>query len=220
MRMGRTAGSTLRDRVDGADQAIMARLSAESSPMLDRFLPTLSRSADFFALWIGIAAALAASNDERGRRAALRGLAGMAIASTASNVLAKGLVRRPRPAGEVPPARRPGRTPVTSSFPSGHAAAAAAFATGVGLEMPALAAPVGALAVAVGVARVVNGVHYPSDIAGGWVVRRGCRDADAPVVAAAPVRARGRGAVRRRGTRGARREGLVLVMNCGGHDLR
>ena len=170
MRMGRTAGSTLRDRVDGADQAIMARLSAESSPMLDRFLPTLSRSADFFALWIGIAAALAASNDERGRRAALRGLAGMAIASTASNVLAKGLVRRPRPAGEVPPARRPGRTPVTSSFPSGHAAAAAAFATGVGLEMPALAAPVGALAVAVGVARVVNGVHYPSDIAGGWVV--------------------------------------------------
>ncbi|MGO9783748.1 MAG: phosphatase PAP2 family protein, partial [Streptosporangiaceae bacterium] len=33
-----------------------------------------------------------------------------------------------------------------------------------------LAAPVGALAVAVGVARVVNGVHYPSDIAGGWVV--------------------------------------------------
>ena len=220
MRMGRTAGSTLRDRVDGADQAIMARLSAESSPMLDRFLPALSRSADFFVLWIGIAAALAASNDERGRRAALRGLAGMAIASTASNVLAKGLVRRPRPAGEVPPARRPGRTPVTSSFPSGHAAAAAAFATGVGLEMPALAAPVGALAVAVGVSRVVNGVHYPSDIAGGWVVWRGRRDADAPVVAAAPVRARGRGAARPRGTRGARREGLVLVMNCGGHDLR
>ena len=75
MRMGRTAGSTLRDRVDGADQAIMARLFAESSPVLDRFLPALSRSADFFVLWIGIAAALAASNDERGRRAALRGQA-------------------------------------------------------------------------------------------------------------------------------------------------
>jgi membrane-associated phospholipid phosphatase len=26
------------------------------------------------------------------------------------------------------------------------------------------------LAAAVGVSRVVNGVHYPSDIAGGWVV--------------------------------------------------
>jgi len=122
-------------------------------------------------LWIGIAAALAASEDERGRRAALRGLAGMVIASTASNVLAKALVRRPRPAGEVPPDRRPGRTPVTTSFPSGHAAAAAAaFATGAGLEMPALAAPVGALAAAAGMSRVVNGVHYPSDIAGGWAV--------------------------------------------------
>jgi membrane-associated phospholipid phosphatase len=168
--MGETAGSTVRDRIDAADQAIMARLSAESSPMLDRFLPALSRSADFFVLWIGIAAALAASNDERARRAAVRGLAGMVIASTASNVLGKSLARRARPTGEVPSARRPGRTPVTSSFPSGHAAAAAAFATGVGLEMPAVAVPVGALAVAVGLARVVNGVHYPSDIAGGWAV--------------------------------------------------
>jgi membrane-associated phospholipid phosphatase len=34
--------------------------------------------------------------------------------------------------------------------------------------MPALAAPVGALAAAVGISRVANGVHYPSDIAGGW----------------------------------------------------
>jgi membrane-associated phospholipid phosphatase len=65
-----------------------------------------------------------------------------------------------------PPDRRPGWTPVTTSFPSGHAAAAAAFATGVGLEMPALAAPVGALAAAVGISRVVNDVHHPSDIAG------------------------------------------------------
>ena len=48
----------VRDKIDAADQAIMARLSAESSPVLDRFLPTLSRSADFFVLSIGIAAAL------------------------------------------------------------------------------------------------------------------------------------------------------------------
>ena len=170
MRIRRITGSAVRDRIDAADQAIMARLSAERSPLLDSFLPTLSRSADFFALWTGIAAVLAAGPDERGRRAALRGLAGMVTASTASNVVAKGLVHRPRPAVEVSPARRPGRTPVTTSFPSGHAAAAAAFATGVGLEMPALAAPVGALAAAVGIARVVNGVHYPSDIVGGWAV--------------------------------------------------
>jgi hypothetical protein len=58
-------GGSLRDRIDAADEAVMARLSADSSPLLDRFLPALSRSADFFALWIGIAAALAASRDDR-----------------------------------------------------------------------------------------------------------------------------------------------------------
>jgi membrane-associated phospholipid phosphatase len=36
--------------------------------------------------------------------------------------------------------------------------------------MPALAAPVGALAAAVGISRVVNGVRYQSDIAGGRAV--------------------------------------------------
>jgi len=36
--------------------------------------------------------------------------------------------------------------------------------------MPALAAPVGVLPAAVGMSRVVNSVHYPSDIAGGWAV--------------------------------------------------
>ena len=36
--------------------------------------------------------------------------------------------------------------------------------------MPALAAPAGAPAAAVGLSRVVNGVHYPSGIAGGWTV--------------------------------------------------
>ena len=119
MQTCRTARGAVRDRIDAADQAIMARLSAESSPVLDRFLPALSRSADFFALWIGIAAALAASKDERGRRAALRGLAGVVIASTASNVLAKGLVRRPRQVGDVPPDRRPGRTPSPPRFRPG-----------------------------------------------------------------------------------------------------
>ena len=59
MRIRRVTGSAVRDRIDAADRAIMARLSAERSPVLDGFLPTLSRSADFFALWSGIAAVLA-----------------------------------------------------------------------------------------------------------------------------------------------------------------
>jgi len=72
MRIHRITGSAVRDRIDASDQAIMARLSAERSPLLDSFLPMLSRSADFFALWTGIAAVLAAGPDERGRRRAGR----------------------------------------------------------------------------------------------------------------------------------------------------
>jgi PAP2 superfamily len=73
------------------------------------------------------------------RRAAWRGLA---AASAATNILGKSLTARDRPHDKVPGARQLNRAPRTTSFPSGHAASAAAFATGVALEKPSLAAPV------------------------------------------------------------------------------
>jgi diacylglycerol kinase family enzyme len=85
-------------------------------------------------------------------------------------LLGKRATRRLRPTSEVPLARRLSRVPRSTSFPSGHAASAAAFATGVALEIPALAVPVGALAAAVGASRVVTGVHYPSDVAAGFAI--------------------------------------------------
>src|SRR3984885_3442166 len=97
----------------------------------------------------------------------------MAAASTAVNVLGKSLATRDRPRGPVPAGRRPARPPRTRSFPSGHAASAAAFATGVALEKPGLAAPVIVTAVAVGVSRVVTGAHYPSDVLAGFAIGAG-----------------------------------------------
>jgi len=148
----------------------MARVSAARSPVLDRVMPALSRAADHSGLWMVVAAALAGTEDKWARRAALRGLASIAIASATTNVAGKGLIRRLRPASEVPLARRPARVPRSTSFPSGHAASAAAFATGAALELPVLAAPVGALAAAVGASRVVTGVHYPSDVMAGFAI--------------------------------------------------
>jgi undecaprenyl-diphosphatase len=117
-----------------------------------------------------LAAALWATGNRQARRAAWRGLGSMAAASAATNVIGKGLAGRRRPDVGVPVLRRLRRAPRTSSFPSGHAASAAAFATGAAIEMPSLAGPAIALASAVGASRVATGVHYPSDVLAGTAI--------------------------------------------------
>ncbi|HEX3491919.1 MAG TPA: phosphatase PAP2 family protein [Streptosporangiaceae bacterium] len=163
--------NTRHGRVGTVDRAIMARIAAIQSPMLDEVMPRLSRAANHSVLWVGVAAGLALTGSRPARRAAGRGLASVAVASAVSNVIGKGLTGRARPSAEVPPARRLTHgQPRTTSFPSGHAASAAAFATGAALELPALAVPVGALAAGVGASRVVTGVHYPSDVLAGFAI--------------------------------------------------
>ena len=96
-------------------------------------------------LWAGVAAAFALGGGERGKRATTRGSICWWAAVIVADVLVKPLVRRPRPekAGD-------GRSgPVTSSFPSGHAASGLAFTFGVAQELPLLFVP-RALATAVG----------------------------------------------------------------------
>jgi membrane-associated phospholipid phosphatase len=164
------AAQAAQGRVAAADRAVMARIAATESPVLDRVMPGLSRAANHSVLWIGVAAILAATGRPRPRRAALRGLASVVLASAASNMIGKGLTGRARPSAPVPPARRLAHGVRTTSFPSGHAASAAAFATGAALEFPALAVPVGALAASVGASRVVTGVHFPSDVLAGFAI--------------------------------------------------
>jgi membrane-associated phospholipid phosphatase len=59
------------------------------------------------------------------------------------------------------------RMPSSTSFPSGHAAAAFAFATGVGYVLPPAAIPLRGLAALVAYSRVHTGVHYPGDVVAG-----------------------------------------------------
>lgn len=142
---------------------------------VDVVVPRLTRAADHGALWFAVAAALALTRGERERRAALRGLVSMGMASAIANGPVKWAVRRPRPGLEsVPAIRQLARQPVTSSFPSGHSASAAAFATGVALESWPAAVPVAGLAVGVAYGRVHTGVHYPSDVAAGLLLGAGC----------------------------------------------
>ncbi|KOS53769.1 bifunctional phosphatase PAP2/diacylglycerol kinase family protein, partial [Rhodococcus rhodochrous] len=58
-------------------------------------------------------------------------------------------------------------TPRSSSFPSGHSASAAAFATGMALESPLTGAVLAPVAAAVAYSRVHTGVHWPADVVTG-----------------------------------------------------
>ena len=147
------------------DEELFARVAGAHTPWLDNVLPLLSRSANHGALWTALAACLAARAGSPGRRAAVRGLGSTAVTSLLVNQGVKRAVRRPRPAlRAVPPIRRLRVAPLTTSFPSGHAASAAAFAMGATLELRAAGPPLALLAAAVGVSRVYVGVHYPLDV--------------------------------------------------------
>jgi membrane-associated phospholipid phosphatase len=152
------------------DHAAARRLATADSWLLDLTMPRLSALADHSLLWAGLAAGLWAWGDRRARRAASRGLGSLTMASLMANVASKGAPGRARPGAGVPPAHAPPRPPRTSSFPSGQAASAAAFATGALVEKPAADVPVSALALAVAASRVNTGVHFPSDVLTGLAI--------------------------------------------------
>jgi undecaprenyl-diphosphatase len=156
-----------------ADCALFSRVARTKTPWLDRALPLLSRSANHSGLWIAVAAGGATGGGRRGRRAAVRGLGSIAVTSLIVNQAIKRAVRRPRPTLRVPVARRVNVAPLTTSFPSGHAASAAAFATATAVELSPAAVPLGLLAAAVGVSRIYVGVHYPLDVAVGASIGAG-----------------------------------------------
>ena len=160
----------MRHRAAALDLAVVRRVARVNSPALDRAMPALSEAANHGMLWIALGACLQATGNARASRAGRRGLASLAAASATANIIGKGLASRRRPDAEVPAARRLAHAPWTSSFPSGHAASAAAFATGAAMELPGLAPGVFALALAVGASRVVTGVHYPSDVLAGFAL--------------------------------------------------
>ncbi|MPY57305.1 bifunctional phosphatase PAP2/diacylglycerol kinase family protein [Streptomyces spongiae] len=155
----------LRDRFLAADSRLFEGVATRHWPGADTVLPRLSRAANHGVLWFATAAALAATRSPRARRAAARGVASLALASATINTLGKRSVRRPRPLlDNVPMARQLKRQPITTSFPSGHSASAAAFATGVALESRGWGATVAPVAAAVALSRVYTGVHFPSDV--------------------------------------------------------
>lgn len=155
---------------DGPLARVPAELPSADSRTVDSVLRALTTSANHGRLWLGIGV-VGALLPGRPRRAALRGLTSLAIASFTSNAILKPIIGRRRPEIErTAMGRRIERRPWTSSFPSGHSASAAAFATGAALELPLSAVGLGPLAAAVAYSRVHVGVHHRSDVVAGAAV--------------------------------------------------
>jgi undecaprenyl-diphosphatase len=138
---------------------------------MDEAMQRLSRAADHSKLWLGWAALLGAFGGERGRRAAVNGLASIGLASAVVNLVLKPLGGRHRPDRQMyaVPLSRQVAMPGSTSWPSGHAASAFAFATGVGAAWPPTGVPLSVVASLVAYSRVHTGVHYPSDVIAGTV---------------------------------------------------
>jgi len=199
-----------------ADERLFDAATRWQLPVVDAVAPRLTRWADHGVLWMAVAGALALAGGERERRAALRGMVSLGVASAVANGPAKWTVRRSRPGLDaVPTLRRLTRQPRTSSFPSGHSASAAGFATGVAMESPAAAVPVVVLAAGVAYGRVHTGVHYPGDVAAGVLLGAGCA---LLVRRSWPTRPARAGAARARSTDAPALSdgaGLIVVVNTG-----
>jgi YegS/Rv2252/BmrU family lipid kinase len=142
------------------DRRLVRSAERHRSPLLDELFTGASQIANRSLLWFALAGLFAAFGDRRGKQAAADGLVAIALASAIANGPVKLVVRRARPSGPVPLVR----PPRTTSFPSGHAASAFAFAVAASREMPPTALLVIPLAAVVSSSRVYVGVHYPSDV--------------------------------------------------------
>lgn len=133
---------------------------------LGRVLDRLGHYAQQPQTWAATAVVLAVGGGGRGRRAALRGSVCYAIATVVANSIIKPLVNRDRPSG----AGEGDLGPITSSFPSGHAAADLAFAFGAAQELPALVVPLAVATVPAHWSLVRSNGHHTADVLVGGIV--------------------------------------------------
>jgi membrane-associated phospholipid phosphatase len=166
-----------------ADRSLSKGTASRIPPRVGTVLSALEEIAESAKLWCGAAAAMAWLGGRGGRKAAVTGLAALTVAQLISNGLGKQVADRPRPPKEWFPHDEVEDRPGSSSFPSGHTAAAVAFTAAVAPTWPAAGAACALPTAMVALERVQSGAHYPTDVAAGaavglasaWLTRRAPR---------------------------------------------
>lgn len=162
--------NSVRDEMSRVDHALYAAVAATPTPYLDDGLRDLSRAANKSVLWLAVAGGLVLAGGSRERRAALTGIASIAVTSLVVNAGLKFAARRARPLRQPNSDDRFVPMPTSTSFPSGHSASAFAFAQGVASVAPGTSVPLHFAAATVAYSRVHTGVHYPGDVVAGSLI--------------------------------------------------
>jgi undecaprenyl-diphosphatase len=121
------------------------------------------------AIWIVLGLITWAVSPARGMKV-WRLLLALGLAGLMVDVVIKPAIGRVRPFVDHVEYREIGVRPDTPSFPSGHAATAAAGALAFARIWPAAAIPVWTMAAIIAMSRIALGVHFPSDVLVGFLL--------------------------------------------------
>ncbi|MDM7926209.1 MAG: phosphatase PAP2 family protein [bacterium] len=175
------------DFLYSVDKAVFRFLNRTiANPVLDAVMPFITEEEHWIApIVLGILA-LVIFGGRRGRVTAALAVVILVFSDQIVNFVIKPLVGRDRPCFVLEQVRLLIRQPHSRSFPSSHAANVAAMALLFWVRHRRWGWAVAVTAFCVGLSRIVVGVHYPSDVAAGflaggliaWAVLRAWRTAE------------------------------------------
>lgn len=149
------------------DLSVLDAIAARRTPFFDAIFPFITKLGNAGVIWILFAALLLCF--KKTRRLGICAALALILDLLLCNILLKPMVARVRPYAlrEVTllvPA------PGDASFPSGHAAAAFAFAMALAFRKSRLAIPALLLAALISFTRLYLYLHFPTDVFGGIAV--------------------------------------------------